>query len=108
MCLRSINEKLKLKLYKILSFEKLPNKIAVQKRKFKFLNELVSDLFYHRNSIKSYKNISSLILLFLHFQNKIYPIEIYSRNLEDLKEKKRKCLKSILKRELLTNSDIST
>ena len=66
-------------LEKILFYAELPDNRDIQKKKFSLLAELFLKLCNNKNSKSRFKNVSSLILLFLNFYKKNYPIDIYSR-----------------------------
>ncbi len=65
-----------------IKFEKAPNneKALFQKHKFKFISELISILFNHKNSRETYINVSNTIILYLTAFDPHYQIDIYSEN----------------------------
>jgi len=103
--LNNWNKEHQLILEKINTFAEMSDEIQVQKNKFILLSELLLKLCTSRNIRSNFKNLTSLILLFLNFYKKNYPIDIYSkgtkRNL--LNEQDNLKIKRILKQELLSN-----
>ena len=66
-------------LEKILTFADLPDNGDIQRKKFSLLTELILKLCNNKNYKANFKNVSSLILLFLNFYKKNYPIDIFSK-----------------------------
>ncbi|NVM17036.1 MAG: hypothetical protein HWN80_04920 [Candidatus Lokiarchaeota archaeon] len=93
---------------KINSFTEKSDEVQVQKNKFTLLSELLLKLCTSRNIKSNFKNLTSLILLFLNINKKNYPIDVYS---VDTKESQLKVLeelkiKRILKQELLSSEQV--
>lgn len=86
----------------------MPDEIQVQKSKFSLLSELLLKLCTSRNIRGYFKNLTSLILLFLNIYRKNYTIDVYSldRKEPQLKEQDYLKIKSVLKQELLSNEQI--
>ena len=53
----------------------MPDEVQVQKNKFTLLSELLHKLCTSRNIKTNFKNLTSLILLFLNMYKKNYPID---------------------------------
>ncbi|MFX1502974.1 MAG: hypothetical protein ACFFDH_18585 [Promethearchaeota archaeon] len=70
-------------LEKICSYIEKPNDTQVQKTKFALLSELLLKLCSARNIKSNFKNLTSLILLFLNTYRKNYPIDVYSTDLKE-------------------------
>lgn len=89
---------------KIISFAEMSDESQVQKKKFALLSELLLKLCTNRNIGDNFKNLTSLILLFLNMYKKNYPLEVFSiQTKEDqLKEQDTLKIKRILKQELLS------
>jgi hypothetical protein len=90
-------------LNKINNFAEMPDEIQVQKNKFALLSELLLKLCTTQDIRSNFKNLTSLIILFLNVYKKNYPVDIYSKGskknhlgeLDDVK------FKSLLKQESL-------
>lgn len=87
---------------KIKSFAEMSDEIQVQKNKFTLLSDLLLKLCTSRNVKDNFKNLTSLILLFLNMYKKNYPLDVYSKNTEEYQLKKEEDLKikCILSQEL--------
>ena len=79
----------------------MPDHKQVQKNKFALLSELLFKLCTSRNMKSNFKNLTSLILLFLNIYKKSYPIDVYSVDKKEIKAKDQDYLnvKHILKQE---------
>jgi len=103
--LNNWNKEHQIILDKINSYAEMSDEIKVQKKKFILLSELLLKLCTSRNIRSNFKNLTSLILLFLNCYKKNYPVDIYSevkkKNL--LNEQDNLKIKRILKQELLSN-----
>ena len=88
---------------KINNFAEMPNESQVQKNKFALLSELLLKLCTNRNIEESFKNLTSLILLFLNVYKKNYPIDVFTVETKEdqLKEQDALKIKHILKQELI-------
>ena len=88
---------------KINSFLGMSDESLIQKHKFTLLSELLLKLCKSRNVKGNFKNLTSLILLFLNVYKKNYPIDAYSSKTREcqLEEQESLEIKSILKQELL-------
>ncbi len=76
-------------LEKIINFTDLPDNGDIQKKKFSLLSELFLKLCKNKNFKGNFKNLSSLILLFLNFYKKNYPVDIFSKEKNQNSETKR-------------------
>jgi len=78
----------------------------IQRKKFSLLTELFLKLCKNRNYQGNFKNISSLILLFLSMYKKNYPVDIFFKKKFGTLETKGDALaiKRILKQELRKTS----
>lgn len=76
----------------------------VQKNKFALLSELLLNLCTNRNIGDNFKNLTSLILLFLNMYKKNYPIDIFSveTKKDQMMEQDTSKIKRILKQEFLS------
>jgi hypothetical protein len=76
----------------------------VQKNKFALLSELLLNLCTNRNIGDNFKNLTSLILLFLNIYKKNYPIDIFSveTKKDQMMEQDTPKIKRILKQEFLS------
>ena len=96
-------------LEKINTYAELPDgTFEIQKKKFLLLSELLLKLCSTRNIRSNFKNITSLILLFLNIYKKNYPVDIYSKGTRKdvIDEQETLKFKSILKQELFTSKQI--
>ena len=77
----------------------------VQKKKFTLLSELLLKLCTSRNVRKNFKDLTSLILLFLNMYKTNYPIDIYSADSKEsqLKPQDKRDIKRILRQELISS-----
>lgn len=93
-------------LEKIITFADLPNNGDIQRKKFSLLTELFLKLCKNRNYEGNFRNISSLILLFLSMYKKNYPVDIFFKKKFRTLETKGDALviKRILKQELRKTS----
>ena len=75
----------------------------VQKNKFALLSELLLKLCTSRNIRENFKNLTSLILLFLNTYRKNYPLDVFTVDRKEIhvKEQENLRIKQILKQELL-------
>ena len=89
-------------LEKIITFSNLPDNRDIQKKKFSLLTELFLKLCKNKNFKENFRNLTSLILLFLNFYKKSYPVDIFSKekNRNSETEKKISEFKHMLKGEL--------
>jgi len=103
--LNNWNKEHQIILDKINSYAEMPDEIQVQKSKFSLLSELLLKLCTSRNIRGNFKNLTSLILLFLNIYKKNYPLDVYSldRKEPQLKEQDYLKIKSVLKQELLSS-----
>jgi len=103
--LNNWNKEHQLILEKINSYAAMSDEIQVQKKKFILLSELLLKLCTSRNIKSNFKNLTSLILLFLNCYKKNYPVDIYSKGTKKnlLIEQDNIKIKRILKQELLSN-----
>ena len=101
--LNNWNKEHQLILEKINTYAELPDENELQKKKFLLLTELLLKLCTTRNIRTNFKNLTSLILLFLNIYKKNYPVDIYSKdtNKKLLDEQENLKFKRILKQELL-------
>ena len=99
------NKEHQLILEKINTYVELPDETEIQKKKFLLLSELLLKLCTTRDMRSNFKNLTSLILLFLNIYKKNYPVDIYSKETKKnlLTEQENLKIKSILKQELLTS-----
>jgi len=99
------NKEQQLILEKINTYVELPDETEIQKKKFLLLSELLLKLCTTRDMRSNFKNLTSLILLFLNIYKKNYPVDIYSKETKKnlLTEQENLKIKSILKQELLTS-----
>ena len=106
--LNNWNKEHQLILEKINTYAELPDETEIQKKKFLLLTELLLQLCTTRNIRSNFKNLTSLILLFLNIYKKNYPVDIYSKGMKKnlLDEQENLRFKSILKQELLTTKEI--
>ena len=90
-------------LNKINNFAEMSDDIQVQKNKFALLSELLLKLCITRDIRSNFKNLTSLIILFLNIYKKNYPVDIYSKGAKKnhLGELDVIKFKSLLKQELL-------
>ena len=81
----------------------MPDGNQVQKMKFTLLSELLLKLCTSRNLKNNYKNLTSLILLFLNTYKNNYPLDLYTANTREnqLDKQELQNIKHILKQELL-------
>lgn len=88
---------------KITSLAEMPEDNQVQKSKFKLLSDLLLILCTSRNVKSNFKDLTSLILLFLNMYKKNYPIDVYSpdRKESQLKLQDNLKIKRILRQELI-------
>jgi hypothetical protein len=88
---------------KICSYAEMNDEAQVQKNKFALLSELLLKLCTSRNIKSNFKNLTSLILLFLNTYRKNYPLDIFSLDRKEiqLEEQNNLYTKRILKQELL-------
>ncbi|MBY8978804.1 MAG: hypothetical protein KGD72_00305 [Candidatus Lokiarchaeota archaeon] len=95
-------------LEKIITFSNLPDNKDIQKKKFSLLTELFLNLCTNKNNKGNFRNVSSLILLFLNLYKKNYPVDIFSKQENRNPKTKRGSseLKRILKQELRSSSPI--
>ncbi|MFX1410051.1 MAG: hypothetical protein ACFFA6_06845 [Promethearchaeota archaeon] len=96
-----IEKKVEYLLEKILKPEESQNKRKIQRIKFRLISKLVADLFDYKDSKECFHNISNLIILVLSIYNDTFPVDNFSNNETDLKEKPTAKHKSILKQEFL-------
>jgi len=98
------NKENQLILEKINTYAELPDETEIQKKKFLLLTELLLKLCTTRNIRSNFKNLTSLILLFLNIYKKNYPVDIYSKGTKKnlLDEQKNLKFKNILRQELFT------
>jgi len=103
--LNNWNKEHQLILEKINTYVELPDETEIQKKKFLLLSELLLKLCTTRDMRSNFKNLTSLILLFLNIYKKNYPVDIYSKETKKklLTEQENLKIKSILKQELLTS-----
>ena len=75
------------------------------KKKFTLLSELLLKLCTSRNVRNNFKDLTSLILLFLNIYKKNYPIDIYSADTKEsqLKPQDDHDIKRILRQELISS-----
>jgi hypothetical protein len=75
----------------------------VQKNKFALLSELLLKLCTSRNIKSNFKNLTSLILLFLNTYRKNYPLDIFALDRKEIQlvEQNNLHIKRILKKEFL-------
>jgi len=99
--LNNWNKEHQLILEKINSYAELPDETKIQKKKFLLLTELLLKLCTTRNIRSNFKNLTSLILLFLNIYKKNYPVDVYSNGTKKnlLGEQESLKFKSILKQE---------
>ena len=69
-------------LNKINNFAEMPDDIQVQKNKFALLSELLLKLCITRDIRSNFKNLTSLIILFLNVYKKNYPVDVYSKGIK--------------------------
>ena len=102
--LNNWNKEHQLILEKINTYAELPDETEIQKKKFLILTELLLKLCTTRNIKSNFKNLTSLILLFLNIYKKNYPVDVYSKgtNKNLLGEQESLKFKSILKQEFVT------
>jgi hypothetical protein len=100
--LNTWNKEHQIILDKICSYTGMPINKQVQKNKFALLSELLLKLYTSRNIRSNFKNLTSLILLFLNVYKKNYPLDIYTKETKEiqLKEQEELNIKHILKQEL--------
>jgi len=86
---------------KICRFTEMPDEDQIQKNKFTLLSELLLKLCTSRNIKSNFKNLTSLILLFLNMYKKNYPLDVYSPDTKEIQVKYQESLniKHILKQE---------
>ncbi len=86
----------------------MSNEGQVQKKKFTLLSELLLKLCTSRNVRSNFKDLTSLILLFLNMYKKNYPIDIYSADTKEsqLKPQCNLAIKRILQQELISSKPI--
>ena len=103
--LNNWNKEHQLILDKINSFAEMSDDLQIQKNKFALLSELLLNLCTSRNMKGNFKNLTSLILLFLNVYRKNYPVDVYSVGIKEnhLKEYDYLKIKRILKQELLSS-----
>jgi len=103
--LNNWNKEHQIILDKINSYAEMSDEIQVQKKKFILLSELLLKLCTSRNIRSNFKNLTSLILLFLNCYKKNYPVDIYSEGTKKnlLNGQDNIKIKRILKQELLSN-----
>ncbi len=91
---------------KIKSLAEMSDEIYVQKSKFTLLSDLLLKLCTSRNVKSNFKDLTSLILLFLNMYRKNYPIDIYSASTKEsqLKPHDNLILKHILRQELINSN----
>ena len=75
------------------------NKKILQRKKFALLSKLVADLFDNKNSRVCFSNISNLIILILNIYNEKFPVDNYSLEEENSKNRINSEYKDILKQE---------
>ena len=63
---------------KIISFAEMSDENQAQKKNFSLLSELLFKLCTSRNIRDNFKNLTSLIILFLNVYKKNYPLDVYS------------------------------
>jgi hypothetical protein len=99
--LNNWNKEHQIILDKIYSFTDMPDEGQVQKNKFTLLSELLLKLCTSRNIRSNFKNLTSLILLFLNIYKKNYPIDVYSPGKKEiqLKDQENINIKHILQQE---------
>jgi len=92
-------------LEKITSFAEMQEEIKVQKKKFTLLSELLLKLCTFRNVRSNFKDLTSLILLFLNMYKTNYPIDVYSADTKEsqLKPQDNLTIKRILRQELISS-----
>lgn len=102
--LNNWNKEHQLILEKINTYAELPDETEIQKKKFLLLTELLLKLCTTRNIRSNFKNLTSLILLFLNIYKKNYPVDVYSKGTKKnlLGEQESLKFKSILKQEFVT------
>jgi len=102
--LNNWNKEHQLILEKINTYAELPDETKIQKKKFLLLTELLLKLCTTRNIRSNFKNLTSLILLFLNIYKKNYPVDVYSKGTKKnlLDEQDSLKFKSISKQELVT------
>lgn len=88
-------------LKRILHIEYSSNNKKLQKKRFQLLTRLISYLFKSKNSKRKFQNINSLIILFLNFQKKSYPIDMFTESFNRHAESFDNKVKDILKNECL-------
>ena len=83
----------------------MSDEVQVQKKKFTLLSELLLKLCTSRNVRSNFKDLTSLILLFLSMYKKNYPLDIYSADTKEsqLKPQDNLTIKSILQQELISS-----
>ena len=103
--LNNWNKEHQLILEKINTYAELPDETEIQKKRFLLLTELLLKLCTTRNIRSNFKNLTSLILLFLNIYKKNYPVDIYSKGTKKnlLDEQENLKFKSILRQELFTS-----
>jgi hypothetical protein len=69
---------------KICRFTEMPDEDQIQKNKFTLLSELLLKLCTSRNIKSNFKNLTSLILLFLIMYKKNYPLDVYSLDTKEI------------------------
>lgn len=93
---------------KIKSLAEMPDEIYVQKSKFTLLSDLLLKLCTSRNVKSNFKDLTSLIILFLNMYRKNYPIDAYSADTKgsQLKPEDNLNIKRILQQELISSNPI--
>ena len=91
---------------KIKSLAEMPDEIYVQKSKFTLLSDLLLKLCTSRNVKSSFKDLTSLIILFLNMYRKNYPIDVYSGDIKgsQLKPEDNLNIKRIIRQELINSN----
>ena len=97
------NKEHQLFLERISSLTGMSDDFEVQKNKFALLSELLLKLCTSRNMKSNFKNLTSLLLLFLNMYRKNYPLDVYTADSIQKLAKKQEDLniKRILRQELL-------